>query len=246
MRRTEKIVVVVLATVGLTLAVGGTVWAMTSPEDQAAAEHDHESHDHGDDTTTTLDTGDTVESTTTTSTTAEEHDHGLVTHDTTDGADATATDEANAQAFYDEVAAGTERFADVDVAIAEGYVITDSSLRSSQKVEHYMRRADTPAVLDPTQPEGLVYWVDGDVAVLLGVVFTETDDENLAQPGGSLTVWHDHTEAGCPDGFDCDTLTGTPPKMMHVWLFDGADPFAHDFPQAIGDSYDRDDPLPFL
>ncbi|MDZ4828074.1 MAG: hypothetical protein SGJ13_16660 [Actinomycetota bacterium] len=65
-------------------------------------------------------------------------------------------------------------------------------------VEHYMRRADTPAVLDPSQPKGLVYRVDGDVAVL------------------------------------------------HVGLFDGADPFAHDFPQALGDGYDRDDPLPFL
>lgn len=163
--------------------------------------------------------------------------HGLVIHDATDGVP-TARDCAGAQEFHASVAAAAARFADLDVAVAEGYAPTRRSRTDESPIDHSMLTADEPAVLDPARPEGLVYRVDERGATLLGVVFVETGEADLAQPGGPFTTWHDHTSGGCPDEVpDCGELGGTPPRMLHVWLFPGvADPFAHDYPQAVGDA----------
>lgn len=161
--------------------------------------------------------------------------HGLVIHDSSAG-EPTAQDCTGAQQFYDAVAAASARYADIDAATTQGYVLTRQSADDQSPIDHYMLAGGNPDVLDPDRPEGLVYRVDGEGATLLGVVFVETDDADLVQPGGPFTTWHDHTASGCPaESPDCGQLGGSPPKMLHVWLFPGvADPFAHDYPQAVG------------
>jgi hypothetical protein len=181
------------------------------------------------------------------------HDHGVAVHDSTGGREPTAEDEANADAFYDAVTAGTERYQDIDVATASGYAETSAKVGGDGPIKHYMRRGGGGAAeLDAEWPQGLVYYVDDDQATLIGAVFTSRDEEP-EQPGGPLTVWHDHSPMGCPETRpDCPAADGidegeNPPKMLHVWLFDGADRFAHGFPEAISESGVRQkgDPLPF-
>jgi hypothetical protein len=160
---------------------------------------------------------------------------------------------AIADAFYDAVTAGTERYQDIDVATASGYAETTAKVGGDGPIKHYMRRGGGGAAeLDPERPQGLVYYVDDDQATLIGAVFTSRDEEP-EQPAGPLTVWHDHSPMGCPETRpDCPAADGidegeNPPKMLHVWLFDGADRFAHGFPEAISASGVRQkgDPLPF-
>jgi hypothetical protein len=136
----------------------------------------------------------------------------MTVHDATGAASPTADDCVHAQAFYAQVSAAAVRYADIDAATADGYVPGPRAASNGRPVDHYFLRGRDPAVLDATKPEGLVYWVDGDTATLLGVLFMEHDDANLQQPGGPYTLWHDH---------------GGAVKMFHVWVFDGVkEPFA--------------------
>ncbi|MDZ4828073.1 MAG: hypothetical protein SGJ13_16655 [Actinomycetota bacterium] len=129
----------------------------------------------------------------------------------------------NADTFFAAVKEGSARFEDVDVAIAEGYVMNERAASMPGKNKHYRLRGANPGVLDPTQPEGLVYRIDGDTAQLLGVVFVERDDANREQPGGPITQWHDHSEQSGNENA---------PNMMHVWTYEGADPFAHTYRES--------------
>jgi len=210
------------------------VWAFTSSDedtpgagsehthdhDQAAGAEEHGTEEHADEG---MDEG---------------HDHGLVIHDSTGGREPTEEDEANADAFYDEVVAGVARYQDIAVAIADGYTVSPND--AAQSISHYMKRGVNGAALDPEVPSGLVYYEDENQALLIGVVWT-TQTAEPSQPGGPLTVWHDHSSMGCPVAHpDCPAATGgagagNPPKMFHVWLFEGAqDRFGHSFVVALG------------
>jgi hypothetical protein len=164
--------------------------------------------------------------------------HGLTVHDSTGGREPTDEDEANADALFDAVVEGIAEYADLDVAIADGYVESDDS--ADRTLKHYMKRGVDGAALDPDEPSGLMYYVDDDQATLLGAVWT-TRDAEPPQPGGPLTLWHDHAAQGCPAAHpDCPAADGgdpgpNVPKMFHVWTFDDVEErFAHDIMSALG------------
>lgn len=174
-------------------------------------------------------------------------DHGCLTVTGTGD----ASDQEGADTFYAAVVGGIERFEDLGIAESEGYEQVPATAHPEvERIRHYMRRGGVNgAALDPDQPSGLMYWVDGDEAVLLGAVWVTTA-EDPPQPGGSLTPWHDHHACGCPVTHpDCPAASGelgNPPKMLHVWTFAGAgDPFAHDLMGALPDGHERGDPLPW-
>jgi hypothetical protein len=94
-------------------------------------------------------------------------------------------------------------------------------------------------ILDPARPELLVYGVDGQRQVLLGVVYQmEKAGEPGPAVGGQLTNWHAHNVcvAVTPPGFGLVSPFGgcplgavavTIPEMMHVWVVDNpGGPFA--------------------
>ena len=93
-------------------------------------------------------------------------------------------------------------------------------------------------MLDPSQPESLVYTVDGDKRILAGVMFIAsprpTDDPSLTDWAGPLMTWHNHgnlcwdlvegtlkvigvvneTTGKCEGGFNA----GGDVPMVHVWI----------------------------
>lgn len=183
-----------------------------------------------------------------------QRENGMAIQDSTGGREPTDEDQENADAFYESVVDGIGPYADLQIALDDGYVEGENS--AGLNVKHYMKRGVNGAELDPAQPSGLVYYVDENQATLLGAVWV-TQDNEPPQPGGPLTVWHDHSPMGCPEtNPDCPLVTGeetdgVPPLMFHVWTFeDAVDVFAHGFPDAVGaDGGGRSEgerpPLPF-
>ena len=77
------------------------------------------------------------------------------------------------------------------------------------------------AVLDPTRPEGLVYYtVDGQTPVLLGAVFVAPRGVEAPTPAADLVVWHSH-DPTCAGFFAtaADPCTSAR-RMLHVWTVD--------------------------
>jgi len=222
MRRSKTWTMALVVGTAVTLGVmgaGGVAGAHGDDEHDQQTEHDHDQqteHDHD----------------------QQADDHGLTVHDSTGGREPTEEDEANADAFFDAVVEGIAEYADIDVAIADGYVESDGS--ADQTLKHYMKRGVDGAAVDPEEPSGLMYYVDDDQATLIGAVW-RTRDAEPPQPGGPLTPWHDHAAQGCPEAHpDCPAADGgdpgpNVPKMLHVWTFDGArERFAHDIMGALG------------
>jgi hypothetical protein len=202
MSSARRRLIAIVSTFVALAAVGGTVWALDDDGGDSA-------------TAATAATSTTAAPATTTSTTVAAHNHehdamdasecvvagvqihppahtehpGMTVHDATGAASPTADDCAHAQAFYAQVSAAAVRYADIDAATADGYVAGPRAASNGRPVDHYFLRGRDPAVLDATKPEGLVYWVDGDTATLLGVLFMEHDDANLQLPGGPYTLW---------------------------------------------------------
>ena len=132
-------------------------------------------------------------------------------YDSTGGRPPTATDCANAHAFYNAVQAANSKYADIKVAKAHNF--RPGGDPPGQYAQHYVNWNKTPGVADPTNPEGLVYHFDAQGhATLIGIYFFESGGP-LRQPAGPLTMWHSHTP--------------TSARMLHVWMFPGCkDPFA--------------------
>lgn len=129
--------------------------------------------------------------------------------------------------------AGIARYANVAVAIADGYrpatPLGAPTIHYANAVQ--MRRG---RLLDPRHPDELVYATTRHGLVLLGAMYMT---HGLAQPGpdigGALTDWHMHTNLcfvlgkWAIDGFvtpfgQCPVLSinVTTPAMLHVWTFD--------------------------
>ncbi|MGD9999205.1 MAG: hypothetical protein AB7U39_19975 [Ilumatobacteraceae bacterium] len=129
------------------------------------------------------------------------------------------------------------KYADTAAAVADGYTsIGDASTGS----EHYMKASliNDDVLLDPTQPESLVYTVQGDQRVLAGAMYIAsarpTDDPELVDWAGPLMQWHNHGDL-CWDSVNgtfqvvgvVDDTTGTCARgvnvggenpMVHVWI----------------------------
>ncbi|MDP2291688.1 MAG: hypothetical protein Q8M22_10900 [Actinomycetota bacterium] len=128
------------------------------------------------------------------------------------------------------------RWADTAAAIADGYTSIGDSVTG---VEHYIKSSliQDDVMLDPTQPESLVYEVDGDKRTLTGAMFIAsdrpTDDPTLTAWAGPLMTWHNHGDL-CWDLVDgvarvvgttgetgtCarGVNTGGGSPMVHVWI----------------------------
>jgi hypothetical protein len=129
------------------------------------------------------------------------------------------------------------KYADTATAIADGYAsIGDAGTGN----EHYIKPSliEDNVFLDATQPESLVYKVDGDKRTLTGAMYIAsarpTDDPSLLNFAGPLMQWHNHgnlcwaigpdgkprvvglTDANgnCANGIN---IGGGNP-MVHVWI----------------------------
>ena len=239
-------------------AAGGATATTAAPaasgdHDQPGHDHDHDhdhdqaEHDHDQATEGTAGNGNMTGGAMGGFATGDDvgSHQGLTLHDNTGGRVATAEDEAGAAGFITEVTDGVARYRDIGRASADGYHPNAGNDKQSwNPVKHYSRGTKgngDAGWWDPTRPGGLIYkFADDGAATLIGVVFISppgTSDADLPQPGGPLTVWHDHASMGCPAADpDCGQRDNVnPPKMLHVWFFDGVvQPFAHDYADAAG------------
>ena len=155
----------------------------------------------------------------------------------------TAAQQRAAAELVAAVRAATVKYRDVSVALAEGYRPAKAGDGLDVHFDHERRSADS-AVLDPANPEQLVYAVAGGRSALLGVVFRmPRAGERGPQIGGATTTWHAHNicVGALPPGFGVVTPYGTCPfltvqvtlpEMMHVWIVDSpAGPFADSLPK---------------
>ena len=133
--------------------------------------------------------------------------------------------------LVEQVRAGTRRFADISVALAEGYTQSTPERRGFAHF-HNRRYASDGRILEPERPESLVYYRGSDgQRMLAGVMFLMPSGQKGPQIGGPLTVWHSHEglcyagarvaalatgDGTCPTG----TVLREVPEMMHVWLMD--------------------------
>lgn len=147
-----------------------------------------------------------------------------------------AEQQARAEQLIADTLRELPRWADTAVAIADGYTsIGDAGTGA----EHYIKASfiQDDIILDPTQPESLVYAVDGDKRTLTGAMFIAsarpTDAPELEAWAGPLMTWHNHgdlcwdrvngvnqvvgtvNDAGvCVSGIN----TGGANPMVHVWI----------------------------
>jgi hypothetical protein len=137
---------------------------------------------------------------------------------------------ADAARLVDDTRAGIERFTDVRVALADGYV---PGTPPNAPSVHYSnpKYAHNGIVLDPTRPQTLVYANTPSGPMLLGAMYM-MPKANIPPPdvGGSLAEWHTHSNlcftlpkfaidgaaspfGTCPVG----SINGPTPAMLHVW-----------------------------
>ena len=150
----------------------------------------------------------------------------------------TAEQQRAADALAAQTRAATERYLDLDVALADGYQHSFKATGTDVHLDHPLHKIDG-RTLDPNRPEQLVYAIEGGRATLLGVVYVvETAGRPGPEPGGPITRWHAHNAcvALAPIGLgvvspygNCPAFSlaiGTP-EMMHVWTVENpGGPFA--------------------
>ncbi len=149
----------------------------------------------------------------------------------------TPDQEARAAQLIEASLRDLPRYADTAAAIADGYAsIGDAGTGS----EHFIKLSliEDDEFLNSTQPESLVYTVNGDTKTLAGAMYIAsarpTDDPSLLAYAGPLMQWHNHGNlcwAAGPDGKprvvgitdangQCATgvNTGGENPMVHVWV----------------------------
>ena len=148
----------------------------------------------------------------------------------------TAEQQARAQKLIDDTLRILPKWADVKAAQADGYKsIGDAGTGN----EHYIKLSliNDTVMLDPSQPESLVYQVKGTQRILSGAMFIAsarpTDDPSLAAFAGALMTFHNHgnlcwdqvngvaTVVGITDAAGkCarGVNTGGQNPMVHVWI----------------------------
>jgi hypothetical protein len=217
------------------------------------AHNDATAHDHAATTATTdtTDTTDTVDAAAAASTDAHTHDTVATAAtasnwprpwDPADGIDVsgvagvTPEQEARAVNLIEGSLRELPKFADTAAAVAAGYTsIGDAGTGS----EHYIKASliGDDVLLDPTQPESLVYTVKGEQRILAGAMYIAsprpTDDPELENWAGPLMQWHNHGNlcwdlvdgvakvVGIVDGSGAcarGVNAGGESPMVHVWI----------------------------
>ncbi|MGZ4674418.1 MAG: hypothetical protein ACXV8K_17285 [Ilumatobacteraceae bacterium] len=149
----------------------------------------------------------------------------------------TPEQEARATKLIEDSLKDLPKYADPATAIADGYASIGDAATGD---EHYIKTSliEDNVFLDPTQPESLVYKVDGAKRTLAGAMYIAsarpTDDPSLLAFAGPLMQWHNHgnlcwalgpdghprvvgiTDANghCANGIN----TGGQNPMVHVWI----------------------------
>lgn len=114
-------------------------------------------------------------------------------------------------AFLSQVEDANRRFADVDVAIAEGYRKLGPDFPGMG--EHWIHPGSVIAGrLDPQRPPVLTYTLVGEERSLVGFAFTRVLGPGETVPNGPFPAeaWHDHT-----GGVDEESLLLSGPASMH-------------------------------
>jgi hypothetical protein len=149
----------------------------------------------------------------------------------------TPDEEARAKQLIEDSLKDLPRYADTAAAVADGYSSIGDAATGS---EHYIKLSliEDKVFLDATQPESLVYTVNGDQRTLAGAMYIAsarpTDDPSLLNYAGPLMQWHNHGNlcwAPGPDGQprvvgitdangNCanGVNTGGQNPMVHVWV----------------------------
>jgi hypothetical protein len=146
---------------------------------------------------------------------------------------ATPEQQAAADDLRAAVAATVAPYADVDAAVAAGYRVVPATANT---IAHYVdpAAARDGRVLDPSRPEGLVYYAAGEGdPVLLGAFFVAPPGEPVPDAAGGIVVWHSHDPAcagffATPDQPCTDTR-----RMLHVWTADHLDVTARRTGQTV-------------
>jgi hypothetical protein len=175
---------------------------------------------------------------------------GIITHvhGSADPAKATAAEKAAAQLLLEQTKLGTQKFADLPAAQADGYKAVTPL---DAPIVHYINPAYlvTGDTLNPERPESLIYGNSVKGPILLAAMFIA---HRIGQPGpdigGPLTLWHAHSNlcfnaktniidsftdaaGNCPVG----SFNSGTPEMLHVWVVENPNgPFSTDMnPQAL-------------
>ena len=175
---------------------------------------------------------------------------GILTHQhgSADLSKATAAETAAAELLLEQTKLGTQRFAGLDAALADGYrPVTPVDA----PIVHYVNPAYlvTGDTLNPEHPESLIYGNSVKGPILLAAMYIA---HRIGQAGpdigGPLTPWHAHSNlcfnarTNIIDGFtdaagDCPagSFNSGTPEMLHVWVVDNPNgPFSTDMnPQAL-------------
>src|SRR5262245_28344008 len=150
------------------------------------------------------------------------HDHPALTPYAQRVEAATGAQRKAAADLQAEVRETLAAYTDVDAAVAAGY---RPPRRPDALLAHYANRANVRdgKVLDPTKPEGLVYWTGGPGRpVLLGAFFVALKGQAVPGDAGGIVVWHSHDPA-CTGFFATAEAPCTGQfRMLHVWTFDQA------------------------
>jgi hypothetical protein len=151
-----------------------------------------------------------------------------------------------AATLVDDTRAGIERYANVQVALDDGYRATTPLGPMQHYVNQEFQRSGR--VLDPTHPPALVYTSTPSGPMLLGAMYM-MPKANMRPPdfGGSLAEWHTHPNVcfmlptftldslespfgTCPVG----SINAPTPAMLHVWtVANPGGPFAEELSPAF-------------
>jgi hypothetical protein len=149
----------------------------------------------------------------------------------------TPEQELRATALVEDTLRELPAFADVDTLAERGYrSIGDANTGYEHFVDYSSINDDV--LLDPSQPESLVFRVDGDERTLVSAMFIASErplnDPSIVDFGGPLMQWHVHDNLCWRGGDDGPTVAavtdaagncpagtvragGTNP-MVHVWI----------------------------
>ncbi len=156
------------------------------------------------------------------------HLHGALTgngivHDETASCSPAAREVSAADKLVAATSIALRKYADVNVALAEGFVPIGFEPNG---LFHYINRsfARDGIALDPARPESIVYGLGLDRSLTpVGVMYMMSlDGERGPKPGGCMMTWHTH-------GFPFAKLGEESVEMVHVWTVPvPGGPFAHE------------------
>jgi hypothetical protein len=162
------------------------------------------------------------------------HDHPALTPYAERYAAATPDQQAAADELQAAVAAAVAPYADEAAAVAAGYQVVHGT---EGRIAHYLNldAARDGRVLDPSRPEGLVYYEGGEgEPLLLGAFFVAPKAAAVPDDAGGIVVWHSHDPA-CTGFFATPEAPCTDSRrMLHVWTADHVEITAPRLGRTVG------------